>query len=176
MDNSIKELGKIRDSIITGKMTETQLRDAMDKVKKEFGDDVFKPFDLNSIRQYIYSKTYYERLIQLAKNGACSQEFYIHLLRVRNDVKKQSLKKGLVISTVILFFILLSLNLGVSIKNSMMLRNLSKKDSVLCIEKFESDITIPTKDTSLLEDENISQDSTETTVSSNTNEEKKESE
>ena len=84
MDNSIKELGKIRDSIISGNVSESRLREMMDKAKKEYGEDVFTSYDLNSVRQYVYSKPYYERLVQLAKNGACSKEFFIHLLRVRD--------------------------------------------------------------------------------------------
>lgn len=89
MDNSIKELGKIRDSIINSGISESRLREAMNKLKKEYGDEIFKNYDLNSVRQYTYSKAYYERLVQLAKNGASSQDFYIHLLRVRDAVKKQ---------------------------------------------------------------------------------------
>ena len=89
MENSIKALGKLRDSIINKRMTEKQLRVLMNKLKEDYGEDVFMPFDLNSIRQYVYSKAYYERLIQLAKNGACSQEFYIHLLRVKKEIKRQ---------------------------------------------------------------------------------------
>ena len=89
MNNAIKEIGKIRDSIISGKMTEKKLKETMIKMKEEYGEDVFKPYDLNSIRQYVYTKPYYERLVQLAKNGASSQEFFIHLIRVRDGLKKQ---------------------------------------------------------------------------------------
>lgn len=137
MDNSIRELGKIRDSIISGKVSESQLRDAMDKVKKEYGDDVFKSFDLNSIRQYTYNKPYYERLIQLAKNGACSQEFYLHLLRVRDSVKKQSVKKTLLNVSIILLLLISIFNLGISLKNNLILRN-QAKEAVVNIEDCES--------------------------------------
>ncbi|MGP1603031.1 MAG: hypothetical protein ACTTGZ_01200 [Treponema sp.] len=118
MENSIKELGKLRDSIINNRITEKHLRVLMNELKQEFGDDIFMPFDLNSVRQYVYSKAYYERLIQLAKNGACSQEFYIHLLRVKKEIKKQNLKK--IVLTVICFIImgLLIANFIVSLKNN----------------------------------------------------------
>lgn len=118
MENSIKELGKLRDSIINNRITEKHLRVLMNELKQEFGDDIFMPFDLNSVRQYVYSKAYYERLIQLAKNGACSQEFYIHLLSVKKEIKKQNLKK--IVLTVICFIImgLLIANFIVSLKNN----------------------------------------------------------
>lgn len=118
MENSIKELGKLRDSIINNRITEKHLRVLMNELKQKFGDDIFMPFDLNSVRQYVYSKAYYERLIQLAKNGACSQEFYIHLLSVKKEIKKQNLKK--IVLTVICFIImgLLIANFIVSLKNN----------------------------------------------------------
>ena len=36
MNNAIKEIGKIRDSIISGKMTEKKLKETMIKMKEEY--------------------------------------------------------------------------------------------------------------------------------------------
>ena len=129
MDNSIKELGKIRDSIITGKISEARLREMMDKAKKEYGEDVFKPYDLNSVRQYVYTKPYYERLVQLAKNGACSQEFFIHLLRVRNSIKKQKLNHMLIVILLVVLLCISLFSLGISLWNNTMLKAL-KNNSI----------------------------------------------
>lgn len=129
MDNSIKELGKIRDSIISGKLTESRLRDMMNTLKIEYGDNVLKTYDLNSVRQYVYTKPYYERLVQLAKNGACSQEFFIHLIRVREAIKKQKLKH---IFIIIFCFLLLCSSLFtmmLSLKNNSILRSLTAASS-----------------------------------------------
>lgn len=124
MDNSIKALGKIRDSIISGKISESRLRKMMDTLKSEYGDDVFKTYDLNSVRQYVYTKPYYERLVQLAKNGACSQEFFIHLLRVREAIKKQKLKHFLIYLFFSFQFCCSIFTLGFSLHNNAMLRTM----------------------------------------------------
>ena len=140
MDNSIKELGKIRDSIISGKITESRLREMMNKLKSEFGDDVFKTFDLNSVRQYVYTKPYYERLVQLAKNGACSQEFFIHLIHVRDGIKKQQMKHILFIVFCSLILCISLFTMGLSLQNNIMLRTLKAANSSVIaniIEKNE---------------------------------------
>ncbi len=128
MDNSIKELGKIRDSIINGKISESRLREMMDTLKSEYGDDVFKTYDLNSVRQYIYTKPYYEKLVQLAKNGACSQEFFIHLKRVRDAIKKQKLKHLIIIVFFVILLCSSLFTLGVSLRNFSMLRTLKAEN------------------------------------------------
>ena len=130
MDNSIKALGKLRDSIINKRITEKQLRALMNKLKEDYGEDVFMPFDLNSVRQYVYSKAYYERLIQLAKNGACSQEFYIHLLRVKNEIKKQNFRKILLTIFRCIVTGLIISNLIVSLKNSKDIKSILE-DSII---------------------------------------------
>ena len=150
MDNSIKALGKIRESIISGGINESQLRNLMDKLKNEYGDDVFKSYDLNSVRQYIYSKPYYERLIQLAKNGACSQEFFLHLLRVRNELKKQSIIKNLKIIGACVFMCITILTFLMAIKNSVTLK------------KIEGNIPVESEISENLEKENTGSESLET--------------
>lgn len=139
MDNSIKELGKIRDAIITGGISESQLREMMDKMKKEYGEDVFKPYDLNSIQQYVYTKAYYGKLVKLAKNGACSQEFYLHLVNVRDSVKKQKIMKiGLFITGLIIIGLVI-VNLCISLNNSKMLKKVindkNKTDAVVSVKE-----------------------------------------
>ena len=124
MDNSIKELGKIRDAIITGGISESQLRNMMNKVKEEYGDNVFKPYDLNSVQQYFYTKAYYEKLIKLAKNGACSQEFYLHMVNVRDSLKKQSvIKIGAIIASFVVIVLGIA-NLFISLNNSKLLKEI----------------------------------------------------
>ena len=140
MDNSIKELGKIRDSIISGKITESRLREMINTLKSEFGDDVFKTFDLNSVRQYVYTKPYYERLVQLARNGACSQEFFIHLIHVRDAIKKQQMKHILFIVFCSLLLCSSLFTMGLSLQNNSMLRTLKAENSSVTtniIEKHE---------------------------------------
>lgn len=147
MDNSIKDIGKIRDSIISGKLSESRLREIMDKAKNEYGEDVFKPYDLNSVRQYVYTKPYYERLVQLAKNGACSQEFFIHLLRVRDSIKKQKLKKMLIVVFFLGFLCISVLSLGISLWNNTLLKNIEVYESP-SVSVLES---LKTEDSNILE-------------------------
>lgn len=151
MENSIKALGKLRDSIINKRMTEKQLRVLMNKLKEDYGEDVFMPFDLNSIRQYVYSKAYYERLIQLAKNGACSQEFYIHLLRVKKEIKRQNFRK--IVLTIFRCIVtgLIITNLIISLKNSKDIRSILE-DSIIVENSSISEISDNEKtDTSIQE-------------------------
>ncbi len=129
MDNSIKELGKIRDSIIKGNISESRLREMMDKAKKEYGEDLFKSYDLTSVRQYVYTKPYYERLVQLAKNGACSQEFFVHLLRVRDSIKKQKIKQLLIVILLGLLLCISLFDLGVSLRDNAMLKDLKNNSA-----------------------------------------------
>lgn len=128
MDNAIKELGRIRNSIISGKISERELRALMNKVEEEYGENVFKEFDLNAVRQYVYSQAYYKRLIQLAKNGACSQEFYIHLLHVRDAIKKEILKKILILSGVFVLSCIEIVNFVLLVKNNIMLQKFFEKE------------------------------------------------
>lgn len=151
MENSIKALGKLRDSIINKRMTEKQLRVLMNKLKEDYGEDVFMPFDLNSIRQYVYSKAYYERLIQLAKNGACSQEFYIHLLRVKKEIKRQNFRKILLTIFRCIVTGLIITNLIISLKNSKDIRSILE-DSIIVENSSISEISDNEKtDTSIQE-------------------------
>ena len=151
MENSIKALGKLRDSIINKRMTEKQLRVLMNKLKEDYGEDVFMPFDLNSIRQYVYSKAYYERLIQLAKNGACSQEFYIHLRRVKKEIKRQNFRKILLTIFRCIVTGLIITNLIISLKNSKDIRSILE-DSIIVENSSISEISDNEKtDTSIQE-------------------------
>lgn len=151
MNNAIKEIGKIRDSIISGKMPEKKLKETMIKMKEEYGEDVFKPYDLNSIRQYVYTKPYYERLVQLAKNGASSQEFFIHLIRVRDGLKKQN-KIMVLISIVSCIFICISIfSIVIGLENNKILKK------ILINESTESSINGKTLEVQVFEEKNVTE-------------------
>lgn len=139
MDNSIKELGKIRDAIITSGISESKLRDMMNKVKDEYGDNVFKPYDLNSVQQYFYTKAYYEKLIKLAKNGACSQEFYLHMVNVRDSLKKQSVMRfGAIIASFVVIVLGIA-NLFISLNNLKLLKE-------VIINQNKTEVIVPVRE------------------------------
>ena len=87
----------------------------------------------------------------MAKNGACSQEFYIHLLRVKKEIKRQNFRK--IVLTIFRCIVtgLIITNLIISLKNSKDIRSILE-DSIIVENSSISEISDNEKtDTSIQE-------------------------
>ena len=63
------------------------------RLKLQYGEDFFLPFDLDAIKQKEYSKEYFQNLVSYFQAGACSEAFFLHIFEVKRKLRIRKIIK-----------------------------------------------------------------------------------
>lgn len=109
MDEDIELKSRIRRQfgrkIIEENNSRKKINKEIARLKIQYGDDFFLPFDLDAIKQKEFSKEYFQKLVSYFQSGACSEAFFLHIFEVKRKLRKRKIIK-ICVSFSIIFCIL----------------------------------------------------------------------
>lgn len=102
------EINVLINSIVSGQMNAKEAEQYIDRLKVQYGSDVFPSFDFNK-QSKPWDKEYLRELQKKNVTGACSEEFILHMAEVSEYVfgkRKKSIIGGIIAAVIILIVII----------------------------------------------------------------------
>lgn len=86
---AVEDKIQLEKKIISNKISKKDLMSEIEAIEKKYGKDTFLPYNL-TIQEKPWNKKYYNELVMLGNAGACSKEFLIHIIDVRDYLKMRA--------------------------------------------------------------------------------------
>lgn len=91
--------------IIEENNSRRKINKEISRLKVQYGEDFFLPFDLDAIKQKEYSKEYFQNLVSYFQAGACSEAFFLHIFEVKRKLRIRKIIKIFIPILIIFFFL-----------------------------------------------------------------------
>ena len=86
---AVEESIQLENKILSNKISKKQLVKEIESIEKKYGEDAFLPYNLVK-KEKPWGKDYYNELVLLGNAGACSKEFLLHIIEVRDYLKTRT--------------------------------------------------------------------------------------